>query len=93
MTTFLSIAENSKLEFTAFSCESEGKLEQVEGRFIMSEIILTPTVTIIHEKDRARAEKVLQKSESACLISNSIKSKVIMKPVIEVEAKKVIQLL
>ena len=93
MTTFLSIAENSKLEFTAFSCESEGKLEQVEGKFIMSEIILTPTLTILHEKDRARAEKVLQKSESACLISNSIKSKVIMKPVIEVVAKKVIQLI
>ncbi len=84
MTTFLSIAENSKLEFTAFRCESEGKLEQVEGKFIMSEIILKPTVVIVNEKDRERAERVLQKSEAACLISNSIKSKVTMKSVIEV---------
>ncbi|MEK6780557.1 MAG: OsmC family protein [Bacteroidota bacterium] len=84
MTTFLSIAENSKLEFTAFRCESEGKLEQVEGKFIMSEVILKPTVTILHENDRDRAVRVLQKSESACLISNSIRSKVILKPVIEV---------
>ena len=84
MTTFLSIAENSKLEFTAFRCQSEGKLEQVEGKFIMSEIILKPTVTIVNEKDRERAEKVLQKSEAACLISNSIKSKVTMNAVIEV---------
>ena len=84
MTTFLSIAENSKLEFTGFRCESEGKLEQVDGKFIMSEVILHPHVVITHEKDRERAERVLQKSEAACLISNSIKSKVTMVPQIEI---------
>jgi len=66
MTTFLSIVENSKLTFTNFSCKSKGKLEQVDGKFMMSEIILEPTVTITDEKDRARAERVLQKSEAAC---------------------------
>jgi peroxiredoxin-like protein len=78
MTTFLSIAENSKLAFTHFSCKSKGKLEQVDGKFMMSEIILEPTVTIVEEKDRDRAERVLQKSEAACLISNSVKSKITM---------------
>ena len=84
MTTFLSIAENSKLAFTSFSCKSKGKLEQIEGKFIMSEIILEPTVTIADEKDRERAERVLQKSETACLISNSVKSKIIMNPIIKI---------
>lgn len=84
MTTFLAIAENSKLEFQSFNCHSKGKLEQVEGKFLMTEVILEPRVMILHEKDRERAERVLQKSESACLISNSIKSKVSMHPVIEV---------
>ena len=78
MTTFLSIAENSKLTFLSFSCKSKGKLEQIEGKFIMSEIILEPIVTIPDEKDRERAERVLQKSEEACLISNSVKSKITM---------------
>ena len=76
MTTFLSIAENSKLEFTAFSCKSHGKLEQIEGKFLMTEVILEPTVTIANESDREKADRVLQKSEQHCLISNSIKSKV-----------------
>lgn len=76
MTTFLAIAENSKLEFLNFNCNAKGKLEQVEGKFIMSEIILEPTVTIHNESDREKAERVIQKSEAACLISNSIKSKV-----------------
>jgi peroxiredoxin-like protein len=78
MTTFLSVAENSKLAFVDFSCKSKGKLEQVEGKFLMTEVILEPTVTISDEKDRERAERVLQKSEAACLISNSVKSKVSM---------------
>ncbi len=84
MTTFLAIAENSKLEFLSFQCQSTGKLEQVEGKYLMSEILLEPRVTIPHEKDREKAERVLQKSETACLISNSVKSKIIMKPVIDV---------
>jgi peroxiredoxin-like protein len=84
MTTFLAIADNSKLEFVSFTCKSKGKLEQVDGKFIMSEIILEPTVTITEEKDRERAERVLQKSEAACLISNSVKSKVTMTPVIKI---------
>lgn len=78
MTTFLAIAENSKLEFRSFSCKSKGKLEQVDGKFMMTEVILEPTVVLIHEKDKEKTERVLQKSEAACLISNSIKSKVTM---------------
>ena len=86
MTTFLAIAENSKLEFLSFQCQSTGKLEQVDGKFLMSEVMLEPKVTIPGEKDREKAERVLQKSEAACLISNSVKSKIIMNPVIEVTA-------
>ncbi len=84
MTTFLAIAENSKLEFTRFHCDSKGKLDQVNGKYLMTEVILEPTVTIVDEKDRERAERVLMKAEAACLISNSIKSNVIMVPKIVV---------
>ena len=86
MTTFLAIAENSKLKFSDFSCKSKGKLDRVDGKFLMTEIILEPCVTIDDEKDRERAERVLQKSEAACLISNSIKSKITMLPSIKIKA-------
>ena len=78
MTTFLAIAENSKLEFISFSCESNGKLEQIEGKFLMTEIVLKPELIITHANDAEKAEKILQKAEKACLISNSIKSTVIL---------------
>lgn len=83
MTTFLAVAENSKLDFISFQCNSKGKLEQVEGKFLMTEVLLEPVVTIRDEKDRERALKVLQKSEANCLISNSVKAKVEMHPSIQ----------
>ncbi|SRX72873.1 OsmC family protein [Aequorivita antarctica] len=86
MTTFLAIAENSKLDFSGFSCKSKGVMERVDGKYLMTEVILEPTVTIKDEKDRERAEKILQKSEAACLISNSIKSKVTMEVSIKIDA-------
>jgi len=86
MTTFLAIAENSKLDFIAFKCDSKGKLDQIDGKFLMTEVILEPTVTIASEKDRERAERVLTKAEAACLISNSIKSNVVMIPNIVVNS-------
>jgi len=78
MTTFLSIAENSKLNFSSFSCQAKGKLEQMDGKLMMSEVILEPTVTIVDEKDEAKTLRILEKSEAACLISNSVTSKIIM---------------
>ncbi len=76
MTTFLAVAENSKLEFLSFNCSAKGKLEQIEGKYLMTEIQLEPVLVIAKEADKERAERILQKSETACLISNSIKSKV-----------------
>lgn len=84
MTTFLAVAENSKLEFISFDCHSKGKLEQIDNKFVMSEVILEPVLVISREQDRERAERILQKAETACLISNSIKSRVTMTATINV---------
>jgi peroxiredoxin-like protein len=78
MTTFLSIAENSNLQFTSFECSAEGKLDKHEGKFMITEITLKPRVVIKQEKDRERAQRIVEKAESACLISNSVKSTIHM---------------
>ncbi len=84
MTTFLAIAENSKLAFVDFSCSAKGKLEQVDGKFLMTEITLYPVLEISNETDQAKAERILLKSEAACLISNSIKSTVHLEPKVRI---------
>lgn len=76
MTTFLAIAEFSKLEFKSFDCDAEGVLDKVEGKFLMTEVNLKVRLVIDDASKKERAERILEKSETACLISNSIKTKV-----------------
>jgi peroxiredoxin-like protein len=85
MTTFLAIAENSKLEFTDFKCNADGKLEKVDGKYMISTIVLMPELTIPLTTDKEKALRILQKSEAACLISNSIKSTILFEPQIKIE--------
>jgi organic hydroperoxide reductase OsmC/OhrA len=80
MTTFLAIAENSGLKFVHFGSKATGKLEKMDGKYMISEIILTPVLTIETGSDKERAERILQKSEDACLISNSVKSRIVFEP-------------
>lgn len=77
MTTFLAIAENSRLEYNDFSCKTVCKMEQVEGRFLMTKAEVTPTVELVNpEKDGEKLVRILEKSKKACLISNSMKTEV-----------------
>jgi len=85
MTTFLAIAENSKLEFESFTSTALGKLEMVEGKYLMTEVTLKPRLTITNEDMKDRAIRILQKAEAACLVSNSIKSKIIFEPEVTVK--------
>lgn len=77
MTTFLSIAEFSKLNFSGFHSRGTGKLDKVDGKMVVSEITLSPVVEIHNEKDRKKTERILHKAKDACLISNSVTSKII----------------
>mgnify|MGYP005821149537 CR=1 FL=1 len=85
MTTFLAIADYSKLEFVSFKCRSKGILEKVDGKFVISEVLLFPEVVITDESKRERTERIIEKSENACLISNSITSKITMETKISVQ--------
>lgn len=82
MTTFLSIAENYKLDFRSFKCSAKGKLDTVNGKPLMTEVILEPCIKIHEASSLPLASKVLAKTEAACLISNSVKATVKMIPLV-----------
>ena len=84
MTTFLAVAENSKFDFINFESSATGKLEKVDGKYVISEITLCPIVSVADADGKERAEGILQKAEAACVISNSIKSRIIFQPQIRV---------
>lgn len=79
MTTFLAIAANSKLEFKAYSSTAEGFLEKTEAGLLMTEIVLRPRVVVAADQVD-RAKRVLEKAEKNCLISNSMKTRVVLEP-------------
>ena len=85
MTTFLAVAENSKLDFVSFSSHATGKLDKVDGKFMMTEVLLRPTLIIKNQEQQEKAKRVLEMSEKVCLISNSIKSTIIFEPIIEIQ--------
>jgi len=85
MTTFLAIAENSKLDFISFESNAIGILDKQEGKYMIVEIILHPIVLVSHQDLVEKALRLIEKSEAACLISNSLKSKIVLQPKVIVQ--------
>ncbi len=86
MTTFTAIAEFSKLNYESLEVKAAGTMAKQDGKFMMSEIILKPTLVIADEKYINKALRILQKVESACLITRSIKTEVKLEPEVVVGA-------
>lgn len=84
MTTFLAMAEKTRLSFTGFSCPATGILEQRDEQFLISAITFHPQVEVTAADDIAKAMKVLDLSHASCLILNSIKSAVLFMPTVTV---------
>lgn len=84
MTTFLAIAENFKFSFIHFESTAKGKLERLDNKYMITEVELSPVLTISADADKEKALRILQKSEAACLISNSVKATIIFKPTLHI---------
>jgi organic hydroperoxide reductase OsmC/OhrA len=82
MATFLAIADNSKLEFISFQTSAIGKVEKVDGKYTVTEIVIKPILVIPSTGSEEKMKRIFEMSEKACAISNSIKSKISLLPVI-----------
>lgn len=84
MTTFLAIAENSRLDFVSLNSTAIGKLEKIDGKYMITEVTLRPVLVINDSNASEKARRILHMSEKACLISNSVKSTIVFEPVIQI---------
>ena len=84
MNTFFAIAENSELKYESFKCNAIGIVEKIDEMYMVTEIKLKPILTIADAQDSDKALRVIEMSEKNCLISNSVKSKIIVEPEIVV---------
>ena len=85
MSTFLLVADTSKLKFISFESNAIGKIEKVDGRVVVTEIILKPKLTIPSTQTETKAKRAVKISEKALVIANSVKTKILLEPFITVQ--------
>lgn len=84
-TTFLSISDASNLALASFRVSATGTLgKNADGQQAIITIDLHPVVKVQKDADVAKAEKIIQKAENNCLISNSMKTTVSVHPAVRV---------
>lgn len=70
--SFKAIARASQLEWESIECESVGTLDKVERKVQFTHIVSKLHLCIPATESKEKAEKLLNKAEGVCLISNSI---------------------
>ena len=70
--TFRAIARASKLEWLAIDCEVDGTLERVDGVTKFTRYDIRAKLSVTTGTDVEKAQHILEKSESVCLITNSL---------------------
>ncbi len=86
MLTFLAFAYSKGLEPIAYESDAEGLLENVEGKYRVTEVSVRPTVVLRSQADLGAAREIMDKVEANCFISNSITSKVKLSPQFRVDS-------
>lgn len=80
MTTFLAIAEISKLTVLSYRCKASGKLEKISGAgYSFTEIVLAPEVAV-PGGDEQKALRLLAKAEGNCFVAKSLRTVVRLEP-------------
>lgn len=85
MNTFVAIAYNSKLDFTAYTSTAEGILDKGDDGYMITKITLKPHIVVSSESVVERTYRILEKAKNHCLITNSMKTIVNVEPTVTVE--------
>jgi organic hydroperoxide reductase OsmC/OhrA len=80
MLTFLMLAQARGLTPVAYEGEAEGELENVEGKYQITKVVVRPRVTLKSEAELEPARKAMESVEAHCFIANSIKARVTLTP-------------
>ncbi len=72
--SFKAIARASSMSWASLHCEVEGVLDRVDRISQFTDFNLRVTLEVPAGTDEAKAARLLEKAENACLITNSLKS-------------------
>jgi organic hydroperoxide reductase OsmC/OhrA len=71
-TTFQTLAEYSKFEYTDLQVEVDGAICKADTGYSLGEVIIRANLTIPQEEERPRGIKLLHKAKGLCLVSRAL---------------------
>ncbi len=74
--TFRAIARASRLEWSSLNCDVEGTLARVDGTTQFTEFSLNVVLDVPASVTEDKAQRILEKAEAGCLITNSLSGSV-----------------
>jgi len=81
MATFLAIAQNFNMGIESFSCRTLAKLEMTDGKYMFTQAEMFPLIKLTNpHADTDKAQRVAEKAKAACLVTNSMKTEIILSP-------------
>ena len=80
MLTFLTLAQRQGLTPVGYESEAEGLLDNVEGKYHITEVTIRPRVTLKSETELELARKSMESVEAHCFIANSINARITLTP-------------
>ena len=80
MLTFVALTQSKGVQFAAYESAAEGLLENVDGRYRITEVSVQPSVVLKSQVDLEAARTIMNEVEKNCFISNSITAKVKLVP-------------
>ena len=89
MSTFISFAKKTGVDFSHLECTATGQVELAEGRFRFTHINVYPKIYITGESMRENTNKAIEKTAHYCLISNSINASIIYHTQILIEKQRI----
>lgn len=72
--SFKAVARGSRFDWTHLDCHVSGFLDKVEGVLRFTRFDVKAVLTVPEGTDTGKAIKLLEKSDKACLITNSLTS-------------------
>ena len=80
MLTFLTLAQRQVLTPVGYESEAEGLLDNVEGKYHITEVTIRPRVTLKSEAELELARKSMESVDAHCFIANSINARITLTP-------------
>ena len=83
-TTFRTLADYSRFEYTDLQVEAEGVIRKAETGYSFGEVVIRSNLTIPREVEQERAIKLLHKAKDLCLVSRALAVQPTFEPVVKV---------